>query len=171
MALERPSHSDEMSPQTSRPMTALEENPRERFPFSDAKIARETPMKSASNPSILVVDDEEPIRFSLGDYFRTQGFAVDCACELEEAQALLVDKSYSFVIADLRLTSVDAREGLELVRFVRARWPRTGIILLTAHGTRQVEREALRCGVTFVRKPTPLATLGQMVKEHIDGAK
>jgi len=113
---------------------------------------------------ILVIDDEEPIREAMRDYFTSIGYIVDCAQELEEAQALLTHVSYSVVIADLRLTSVNKVEGLEVIGFVKERFPATRIILLTAYGSPEVEREAKRRGVdAFLLKPKPLPVVAQIV--------
>jgi DNA-binding response OmpR family regulator len=113
---------------------------------------------------ILVVDDEESIAFALQRYFRARGLEVDCAGELEEAQALLVNDRYSLVIADLRLTGVHGAEGLEVLSFVREHAPWTRTILLTAYGSDELESEALRRGADAVlRKPKPLPDLAQVV--------
>jgi DNA-binding response OmpR family regulator len=113
---------------------------------------------------LLVVDDEESIRFAMDRYFRARGFDVDCARELEEAQALLANRRYAVVIADLRLTGVHGAEGLEIVAYVREHCPETRTILLTAHGSRELEEEARERGVDVVlRKPRPLPELTRTV--------
>jgi DNA-binding response OmpR family regulator len=112
----------------------------------------------------LVVDDEEPILFALQEYFTSYGFHVDCARELEEAEALLSTVVYALVIADLRLTGIYGVEGLQLIGFVRERCPGTRVILLTAYGSPEIEREARRLGVdAFIYKPKPLPELAQVV--------
>ena len=60
---------------------------------------------------ILVVDDEEPILFAIRDYFEPLGWQVDCAQELEEAEALLSHIRYTLLIADLRLSGSTATRG------------------------------------------------------------
>ena len=57
-------------------------------------------------PRMLVVDDEEPILFAMREYFSTCGYEVDCARELEEAEALISNVQYALVIADMRLTGI-----------------------------------------------------------------
>lgn len=115
-------------------------------------------------PRILVMDDEEPIRFAMKEYFETFGYRVDCARELEEAEALLTHITYAVVIADLRLTGIYGAEGLGLVALVREQRPQTRIVLLTAYGSPEVEAEARRLGVdSFLRKPKPLPDLAQIV--------
>lgn len=113
---------------------------------------------------LLVVDDEEPILFAMGEYLSAQGYQVDCAREMEEAEALVANIHYSAVIADLRLTGTHGAEGLEIIAYVRERCPRTRIILLTAYGSPQIEGEARRRGVdAFLHKPMPLAGVAQIV--------
>jgi ActR/RegA family two-component response regulator len=121
---------------------------------------------SESRPEtrMLVIDDEEPILFAAREYFEALGFLVDCATELEEAEALLSHVVYAIVIADLRLTGIYGTEGLALVRHVRERCPKTRILLLTAYGSAAVEEEARRLGVDgFLQKPKPLPDVAQIV--------
>lgn len=118
---------------------------------------------AASLGRMLVIDDEDAIRFAAKEYFEAQGFQVDCAQELEEAEALLSNLKYAIVIADLRLTGIYGTEGLSLVGFVRERCPGTRIILLTAYGSPEIEQEARRLGVDcFLRKPKPLPDVAQI---------
>ena len=113
---------------------------------------------------ILVVDDEEAILFAIKEYFSAHGYDVDCARELEEAEALLGFIQYAAVIADLRMTGINGAEGLELVSYVRERSQTTRIIILTAYGCPEVEGEAMKRGVdVFLHKPKPLPELAQIV--------
>jgi DNA-binding response OmpR family regulator len=112
---------------------------------------------------ILVVDDEEPILFAIRDYFEPLGWQVDCAQELEEAEALLSHIRYTLLIADLRLSGIHSNEGLELIRFVRERSPWTRVIVLTGYGSVEIETEAVGRGVdAFLQKPQPLADLAEI---------
>jgi DNA-binding response OmpR family regulator len=114
-------------------------------------------------PRILVVDDEEPILFAIREYFAPLRYDVDCARELEEAEALLSHVRYALLIADLRLTGTHGNEGLELVRFARERSPWTRIVVLTSYGSAEIESEAVERGVdAFLQKPMPLADLAEV---------
>ncbi len=107
---------------------------------------------------ILIVDDEEPILFAMREYFATKGYDVDCARETQEAEALLAANRYSLAILDLRLTGTQGAEGLDIIGSLRARSPKTRIILLTAYGSREIEAEARRRGAdAFLHKPKPLS--------------
>jgi DNA-binding NtrC family response regulator len=109
---------------------------------------------------ILVVDDEEVIREATRDYLASHGYAVDCAREREEAEAMIARHDYTLVIADMRLTGAHGREGLELITLLRECRPQARAIILTAYASPELERESLRRGAAlFLEKPVPLSEL------------
>jgi DNA-binding response OmpR family regulator len=115
-------------------------------------------------PRLLVVDDEELILSAIREYFQPRGYEVDCARELEEAEAMLTHVRYALLIADLRLTGAHGREGLELIRFARERSPWTRTVVLTGYATAEIETEAMGRGVdAFLQKPQPLSELEAIV--------
>jgi len=119
---------------------------------------------------ILIVDDEEPVREAATEYLTAHGFAVDAAGELEEAEALLATTRYAVMIADVRLSGMHGREGLELLRFARRRTADIRVIVMTAHAAGDLEREARRRGADeFVEKPLSLAELLRVVRTVLDG--
>lgn len=112
---------------------------------------------------LMIVDDEESIIFSVHDYFTENGWEVDCARALEEAQALATARHYDVVITDLHLTGIDGGEGLELVRFLHARG-KSKVIVFTAYGTAESEYVALQRGAhAFVQKTTPITEIALLV--------
>ena len=121
---------------------------------------------------ILIIDDEPAIRHAVDRYLTRAGFDVQCARELEEAEALLAHVPYDLVIVDLSLSGhPSGTEGLELVRFVRRHRPSTRVIVLTAHGSPWVEKEARRRGCdALVHKPKPLSELARLAMELIGSA-
>jgi DNA-binding NtrC family response regulator len=120
---------------------------------------------------LLIVDDEALITFSMRRYFMAQGFEVDCAAELEEAEKLVEAACYDAVIADLRLSGLGSTEGLELIAFVRAKCPGTRAILLTSYGSPEVEAAARDRGAhAVILKPKPLPDLAQVVVSLLEEA-
>jgi DNA-binding response OmpR family regulator len=124
-----------------------------------------TQLAHAHHPRrLLVVEDEPVVRKALRKYFSAQGFDVDCARELEEAQALIVTSSYAIVIADLRLSWSYAVEGLEILRFVRHHSRGTRVIILTAYAAPEIQRRARALGAdAFLQKPIPLPDIAAAV--------
>jgi len=115
---------------------------------------------------ILVVDDEEPLRFALREFLTNAGFEVECAEELEEAQALLSNRHFDAVVVDLKLTPIQGAEGLQVITFIRERALPTRIVVLTAADNPAIMREALRLGVdAFMQKPARLALLAKTIRQ------
>jgi DNA-binding NtrC family response regulator len=131
---------------------------RNQMPEMEAQILR-----------LLVVDGEESICFSMKEYFTMQGYRVDTARELEEAEKLVEATDYQVVIQDLRLGPAQKPDGLEMVKFIRDHNPHTRIIVLTAYGSAETEEEAMRNGAdAFLRKPKPLSHVAQVIQGLID---
>ena len=132
-------------------------------------LGREEEPAEPPMPRLLVVDDEESICFSMSEYFSLQGYKVDTACEMEEAEKLLGATSYKVVIQDLRLTMTNSHDGLEMIRLIREHNPQARIVVLTAYGSAEIEDEARRRGAdAFLRKPKPLSQVAQVVQGLIE---
>jgi CheY-like chemotaxis protein len=105
---------------------------------------------------VLVVDDEPLIRWALSEAMSEAGFAVRAAGSALEArgQISVGARPADEVFVDLRLP--DAVD-LELLKTLKARAPASGVILMTADGTPDGEREMRHAGADrFVRKPFDL---------------
>lgn len=103
--------------------------------------------------TVLVVDDEALIRWSLSEGFSDAGWTVRQAATGAEARAEVQSlHGRAFVILlDLRLPDVS---DLSLIRELRAARPDVPMIVMTAHGTPDDTRQALAAGVhTLVGKP------------------
>jgi DNA-binding response OmpR family regulator len=130
-----------------------------------------TPEEEVHMLRLLVVDGEESICFSMKEYFTLQGYRVDTARDLEEAEKLVEATDYNVVIQDLKLGPAQKPDGLEMIRFIRGQNPHTRIIVLTAYGSAEMEKEALSCGAdAFLRKPKPLSDVAQVVQVLIESA-
>jgi len=130
------------------------------------------PADGPSAKSLLVVDDEESICFSMSEYFSQQGFKVDTAREMEEAEGLIKVRDYEVIIQDLRLGLARRSDGLEIIRLVHQRNPDTRIVVLTSYGSAEVEEEARRAGAdAFLRKPKPLSQVAQVVQGLIESPR
>lgn len=122
------------------------------------------------NKRLLILENEETVQFALQRYFSRVGFIVDCASELEEAEALVAHTAYDLAILDLALTTTDATEGLEFLRYLRTVRSRARVIMLTAYATAAVKREAYRRGVdAFLCKPRPLAEIARVAEQLTGG--
>ena len=122
--------------------------------------------------SLLVVDDEESICFSMSEYFSQQGYKVDTAREMEEAEGFIKATNYKVIIQDLRLGLTRHPDGIEIIKLVHQRSPDTLIVVLTSYGSQEVEDEARRAGAdAFLRKPKPLSQVAQVVQGLIESPR
>lgn len=104
-----------------------------------------------SEKRVLVVDDEEIVRYSLKNILTTNGFDVDDAPSAEEALKRLYDRSYHLVLTDLMLEGMG---GLDLLENVKVISPRTLVIVITGYGSLKTAVKALRLGVyDYLLKP------------------
>ncbi len=101
--------------------------------------------------SILIVDDEGPIRRILSVLLRERRHRITEAASGEEALALLAEAKPDLVLLDLRLPGID---GLETLKRLRALEPRLDVVMMTAHGTISSAVEAMRRGAfDYLTKP------------------
>lgn len=85
---------------------------------------------AAEARTILIVDDEEPVRALLRDCFELEGFRVDEAADARAAMASLDGRPVHLVTLDLNL---GGDNGLELARQIRARC-NVPIVMITGKG-------------------------------------
>ena len=71
--------------------------------------------------SVLVVDDEEALRYSLRQVLELGGYEVYEAASGEEALAVLRESRFAVVLLDLMLGG--RVDGLRVLEAVRWRWP------------------------------------------------
>jgi DNA-binding response OmpR family regulator len=132
-------------------------------------IGPDQPREKEGGMRLLVVDGEESICFSMKEYFTLQGYTVDTARELEEAEKLVETTDYDVVIQDLRLGPAQKPDGLEMIKFIRRRTSLTRIVVLTAYGSPEMENEAMQYGAdAFLRKPKPLSHVAQVIQGLIE---
>lgn len=123
-----------------------------------------------ARPLVLLLDDEESILQPTATYFRSQGCEVDTAREPEEAEALVLHRSYDLAILDLRVGAVGGSAGLEVLREIRRHDGATSVIVLSGHISSEVEEEAWALGADCVLcKPQPLPGLAQLAFSLIGG--
>ncbi len=115
---------------------------------------------------ILLVEDEDLLRWSVQRYLEERGFAVDAAGSGPEAQQRLAATRYDVVVTDLALGEVD---GLALAETASARHTDTQVIIITGRATKENAIEALRRGVfDYVEKPFELGRLLASVEAALD---
>jgi FixJ family two-component response regulator len=104
--------------------------------------------------TILVVDDEQNIRFTLRSLLETDGFSVREAATSGEAIDEIERSHPALVLLDLWLPGSD---GMTVLEHLNQQPPRIRprVVVLTAHGKVPVAVKAMRLGASdFLEKPT-----------------
>src|SRR2546421_660696 len=115
--------------------------------------------------SILVVDDEKPQRDILQEILTSAGYDVTSAASGEAALKFAKDRSFDLALTDLKMTGMD---GIELLQHLLALDSSIIVILLTAHGTIDSAKEALRRGAfDYLQKPFDRERLLQTIKRAL----
>jgi DNA-binding response OmpR family regulator len=113
---------------------------------------------------ILMVDDKVTLCFAMREYFKLYNYQVDCANNVDDATARLNSSHYAVMIADLELGGTRDLNGFELIKKAREYHPQLPIIVLTVHGSAEVESAARELGVSaFLHKPSPLSEVARIV--------
>ena len=101
--------------------------------------------------SILIADDEEPIRHVLTVLLSEHGFFVRAVKDGEEALRELSARDYDALVTDVRMPRVD---GLQLVRAVQEQSPDTTVIVMSAYGSHDLALQAMKAGAyDYLGKP------------------
>jgi len=80
---------------------------------------------------VLVADDQDFIRETIGDVLMRYGAVVDRAADGKEAVALIESRNYDLVVSDIRMPH---KNGYEVFSAAKERDPKTAVILITAFG-------------------------------------
>ena len=81
--------------------------------------------------TILIVDDEEPIRLLYQEELREAGYRVEVAANGAEALQKVQEKRPDLMTVDIKMPGMD---GIELLRRVREMYRDLPIIICTAYG-------------------------------------
>ena len=114
---------------------------------------------------VLVVDDESAVRDFLRRCLQASGYAVKQAPSADEALELMHMAPASVALCDIRMPGHD---GLWLAEQLRAKWPRTAIVMATALEDRETVRQSTALGaVDYLTKPIAAEHLLQVVSRAI----
>src|SRR5918997_2657079 len=119
-----------------------------------------------SRKNILVVDDEKSQREILEMILSEEGYDVTTAASGEAALKFAKDRRFDLALTDLKMTGMD---GIELLQHLLGLDSSIIVILLTAHGSIESAKEALRRGAfDYLEKPYDKAALLETINRALD---
>jgi DNA-binding NtrC family response regulator len=107
--------------------------------------------------NILVIDDEESIRFSFSRFLTTEGHNVITAKGYREALARMDETEFKLILADIIL---DDGWGIDILQEVMWRNLKTSVIIMTAYPSTETTQDSFRMhAVDYLVKPLRQAAL------------
>jgi two-component system, NtrC family, response regulator AtoC len=123
-------------------------------------------MPATNQGSVLVVDDEAPLRQLVADALEAKGFAVAQAVDGADALARLEGFAYDGLVVDLRLPDGD---GMDVLKAAIDRYPKIRSVVMTGFGGVEEAVKALKLGaIDFLIKPFQLVQLEQILTVGIN---
>jgi DNA-binding NtrC family response regulator len=127
---------------------------------------------TATRGSILLADDEEKILKRLGRALRDDGHEVVEATTISDAQRQLSNRPFDLIVVD---NVMPGMTGLEFIREIAQTTPAADqpqIVMMTAHGTTQLVREAFKLGVQdFLEKPFEVDELLALARRAVKSVR
>lgn len=106
---------------------------------------------------VLIVDDEEDLRYIYTRQLRNDGYLLDTAADGEEAIQKIQTNEYAVILTDMRMPRKD---GLAVIAAAREHLPEAEIIVLTGHGSLENALQAFKAGNIFEYLLKPLDDIG-----------
>jgi len=101
--------------------------------------------------SVLVVDDEELLRWALVTQLTRSGFSCHGCESAEDALEQMAKEPARLVLLDIRLPGMD---GMECLKILREKYADTAVIMMTGHGAIDSAVEAMMAGAyNYLTKP------------------
>ncbi|ODS30595.1 MAG: transcriptional regulator [Candidatus Scalindua rubra] len=111
---------------------------------------------------ILIIDDEENIRFTFEDFLSDEGYEVSTAGDYDEALAMIDESNFDLIFSDIILKG---KTGIDILREIKARKLNCPVVMITGAPEIDTASEALRLGAfDYVSKPVQLDSLMRLTK-------
>jgi nitrogen regulation protein NR(I) len=126
-------------------------------------------MLPAKMSKLLLIDDEEDVRYSLQRILSAENIELATAASGEEGLKVIPKFKPDLVLMDVRMGGMT---GLETLRKIRANDPKLLVILMTAYGTTQTAIEAMKLGAyDYLLKPFDIPKLKEIIGSALKAAR
>ncbi len=108
-------------------------------------------------PKILVIDDEESIRYTFENFLLNEGYEVATARDFTETLDRMDEKNFDIIFADIILGD---KTGIDVLREVKKRNLHSPVIIITGYPNVDTAADAVRLGAfDYISKPVTQGTL------------
>ncbi len=109
------------------------------------------------NAKVLVIDDEESIRFTFENFLSNEGYSVSTAKDYDEAMSRISEAFFDVVFADIILGN---KTGIDILKEIRSMKNNCPVIMITGYPNVETASEAVRRGAfDYIPKPVRQSTL------------
>jgi two-component system response regulator HydG len=106
---------------------------------------------------ILVVDDEDSIRFTFENFLSNEGYSVSTARDYDEAISRISEAAFDVVFTDIILGN---RTGIDILKEIKRVKNNCPVIMITGYPNVETASEAVRLGAfDYIPKPVRQTTL------------
>lgn len=115
--------------------------------------------------NVLLVDDEEEFVTTLAERLRLRGIAARMSTDGEEALRMMEVDPPQVVVLDVLMPGLG---GLEVLKRIKADYPRVKVVLLTGQGSTWDGIQGMRMGVfDYLMKPLNINELIEKIREAV----
>lgn len=117
---------------------------------------------------ILLVDDEETLRWALHEALTDEGFEIDNTNDGLKALECAKKAHYDLVISDLKMPTIS---GLQLISELKKIQPDILSVIMTAYGSVETVIEAMHIGVSdFITKPFKIEHIKKVIHRVLNAS-
>lgn len=116
--------------------------------------------------SILIIDDEKPIRGTLKEILEYEKYDVDEAEDGVKGLELIGKKRYDIILCDIKMPKMD---GMEVLGKLREQGVDSPVVMISGHGNVETAVESLKNGAfDFIQKPLDLNRVLVTIRNAMD---
>lgn len=116
--------------------------------------------------TILIIEDGDTLRLTLGSFLRRKGFDIDEAATGEQGVLLGSKRRHELVLLDLRLPDI---QGLDVIARLREVDEEALVVTMTAYPEVRTAVAALKAGAyDYINKPFDLDDLGSLIGRALE---
>ncbi len=120
----------------------------------------------AKNGSILVVDNEESMRFFLEEILKKEGYSVVSAGDGIAAIHRVQEAEFDLITMDIRMPGMNGLEALLEIKKIK---PEVVVVMITAYGSEKIAIDAIQKGAyDYFTKPFDIDNLRIVIRRAIE---